>query len=87
MLATHADREAARLFAKILGHIETHGWQPVATAATRALTDGTPVLLALTPARVTAALETPAIPPALRDLEVASGQAADYDTWLTAVSA
>lgn len=85
--AGHSDREAARLFAKVLGQIETHGWQPVATAATRALADGTPVMLALTPARVTAALEAPALPPALRDLEVASGQAADYDTWLTAVSA
>jgi len=85
--AGHSDREAARLFAKVLGQIETHGWQPVATAATRALADGTPVMLALTPARVTAALEALALPPALRDLEVASGQAADYDTWLTAVSA
>jgi transposase len=85
--AAHSDREAARLLAKILGQIETHGWEPVATAATRALTDGTPVLLALTPARMPAALEAAAVPASLRDLDVASGQAADYDTWLTAVSA
>jgi hypothetical protein len=34
-----------------------------------------------------AALEAAAVPASLRDLDVASGQAADYDTWLTAVSA
>ena len=43
--------------------------------------------LALTPARVTASLQAAAIPASLRDVDVASGQAADYDTWLTAVSA
>jgi transposase len=83
----HSDREAARLFAKVLGQIETHGWPSVVTAVTRALTEGTPVLLALTPARVTGALTAAAIPASLRDLDVASGQAADYDMWLTAVSA
>ncbi len=85
--AAHPEREAARLFAKVLGQIETHGWQPIVTATTRALAEGTPVLLALTPARVTTTLATAAVPASLRDLDVPSGCAADYDAWLTAVSA
>ena len=52
-------------------------------ALTRALATGTPLLLALTPAR---SAPTPvaldAVPIALRDIEVPSGCAADYDAWL-----
>jgi transposase len=84
--AAHPDREAARLFAKVLGQIETQGLARVATAAAAALTAGTPVLLALTPtAAPTRAAAT--VPPALRDLDVPSGCAADYDGWLTEVRA
>jgi transposase len=85
--AAHPDREAARLFAKVLGQIEAQGLAPVATTAAAALATGAPVLLAVTssPARPTCpALDVPA---ALRDLDVPSGCAADYDGWLTAVPA
>ena len=83
--AAHPDREAARLFAKVLGQIEAQGLARVAAAATDALTTGTPVLLALAPtAPMCAAVE---VPPALRDLDVPSGCAADYDGWLTEVRA
>lgn len=52
-------------------------------ALTQALATGTPLLLALTPARSSppqVALD--AVPAALRDIDVSSGCAADYDGWL-----
>jgi transposase len=83
--AAHPEREAARLFAKVLGQVEAHGLAHVVTTVASALTTGTPILLALTapvvsPTRVD-------VPPALRDLEVPSGCAADYDGWLTEATA
>jgi len=82
--AAHPDREAARLFAKVLGQIEAHGLPRVASTLATALTMGTPLLLASTPAPERAVID---VPPALRDVDVASGCAADYDGWLTAVPA
>jgi transposase len=81
--AAHPPREAARLFAKVLGHLDTHGVDVVVPAVERALRTGTPVLLALTPSVSAAArLEAEVVPAVLRDLDVASGCAADYDRWL-----
>jgi hypothetical protein len=81
--AAHGPREAARLFAKVLGQLETHGAAVVVPALTRALATGTPLLLALTPARAPAACVAPdAVPAPLREIDVASGCAADYDGWL-----
>jgi hypothetical protein len=85
--AAHPDREAARLFAKVLGQIETQGLVTVTTALTGALARGTPLLLALTPAPAPAGLATVDVPSVLREVEVLSGCAADYDGWLTAVPA
>jgi hypothetical protein len=85
--AAHPDREAARLFAKVLGQIEAQGLSHVAATAAHALTAGTPVLLALRSTPAGAPLEAGAVPAALRDIDVASGCAADYDGWLTAVPA
>ena len=52
-------------------------------ALTTALANGTPLLLALTPARSTlACVALEAVPAALRDIDVPSGRAADYDAWL-----
>jgi transposase len=84
--AAHPEREAARLFAKVLGQIDTQGLARVAATCAAALAAGTPLLLALTaPAAMS---PTPVdVPSALRDLEVPSGCAADYDGWLTAVTA
>jgi hypothetical protein len=81
--AAHSDREAARLFAKVLGQIETQGIVAVAATVAAAFTTGTPLLLALTAPAVTPPLAAVEVPPALRDLDVASGCAADYDGWLT----
>jgi transposase len=81
--AAHGPREAARLFAKVLGELETHGAAVVVPALTRALATGTPLLLALTPARGPAERVAPeAVPAPLRDIDVVSGCAADYDGWL-----
>ena len=49
--AAHGPREAARLFAKVLGQLDTHGAAVVVPALHAALATGTPLLLALTPAR------------------------------------
>ena len=81
--AAHGPREAARLFAKVLGQLEIHGAAVVVPALTLALAAGTPLLLALTPARSAGACVAPdAVPAPLRDIDVASGCAADYDSWL-----
>jgi transposase len=80
----HGPREAARLFAKILGELDVRGSAAIVPALTAALATGTPLTLAhivvATPPRVD-------VPPPLRDLEVASGCAADYDGWLTGARA
>ena len=79
----HAPREAARLFAKVLGQIVTHGFDVVGPAVERALSAGTPVLLALTPGSdAPPRLAADVVPAGLRDLDVPSGCAADYDGWL-----
>ena len=79
----HPPREAARLFAKVLGQLDTHGAALVVPAVEAALRDGTPMLLALTPGPTGPRRLAPdVLPAALRDLDVPSGCAADYDRWL-----
>jgi len=81
--AAQPPREAARLFAKVLGQLDTLGFDIVVLAVEVALRCGTLVLLALTPGPAAAARLAPdAVPVALRDLDVSSGCAADYDGWL-----
>jgi hypothetical protein len=63
-----------------LGQLDTQGAAIVVPALTAALATGTPLLLALTPASPRVVLE--AVPAPLRDIEVGSGCAADYDGWL-----
>jgi hypothetical protein len=83
--AAHGPREAARLFAKILGQLDARGAADVVPTLETALATGTPLLLART-ALLTAAPARVDVPAALRDLEVASGCAADYDRWLGGVT-
>lgn len=81
--AAHPPREAARLFAKVLGQLETQGVDVVVPALHRALQTGTPVLLALTPTPdAVVRLQTEVVPAGLRAVDVPSGCAADYDRWL-----
>ena len=84
--AVHGPRDAARLFAKVLGELDTHGAGVVVPALCAALGAGTPLLLALTPARSLPCIAPDAVPAPLRDIEVGSGCAADYDAWLTEVA-
>lgn len=85
--AAHDPREAARLFAKVLGQLDTQGAAVVVPALTAALATGTPLLLALTPARPsTDRLAADAVPASLRAIDVGSGCAADYDGWLVEVA-
>jgi transposase len=81
-LAAHAPRDAARLFAKVLGQLDTYGFAVVVPAVDAALRRGTPVLLALTPGTVMPRLSLEVVPAALREVDVPSGCAADYDDWL-----
>jgi transposase len=79
--AAHGPRDAARLFAKILGELETRGAADVVPTLEAALATGTPLMVARPAARAAAApIDVPA---SLRDLDVPSGCAADYDAWLT----
>ncbi len=83
----HGPREAARLFAKVLGALDTQGAAIVVPALTAALATGTPLLLALAPVRTATDRMTPdAVPAALRAIDVGSGCAADYDDWLVEVA-
>jgi transposase len=83
--AAHGPREAARLFAKILGELDIRGAAEVVPTLEGALASGTPLMLAR-PALTTTAARVD-VPTPLRDLDIASGRAADYDTWLTEVPA
>jgi len=84
----HGPRDAARLFAKVLGQLDTYGAAVVVPALTAALAAGTALLLALTPARsALARVALDAVPASLRDIDIVSGCAADYDGWLVEVGA
>ena len=83
----HGPRDAARLFAKVLGQLEVHGAAVVVPALTAALARGTPLLLAIPPAPAALDLAPHAVPARLRDIAVPSGCAADYDGWLVGVPA
>jgi len=85
--AAHGPREAARLFAKVLGQLDIHGAAVVVPALAGALATGTPLLLALTPARTPPRIAPEAVPAPLRAIDVATGCAADYDDWLVEVGA
>lgn len=79
----HGPREASRIFAKVLTHVESRGLEAVATTLRTALSRGEPLLLALAPAPAAPVLVAPeALPQSLRGVVVESGCAADYDAWL-----
>jgi transposase len=78
----HGPREAARHFAKVLGQLETHGAAVVVPALRLALTTGASPLLALAPTSSPVRVPLDSRPASLRDIDVGSGCAADYDGWL-----
>jgi transposase len=83
LVDAHGPRQASRIFAKVLTHVESRGLEAVATTLRAALSRGEPLLLALAPAPVEAVLVAQeALPQSLRGVAVESGCAADYDAWL-----
>jgi len=83
LVATHGEREGARVLAKVLAAIVDHGEDAVSRALEAALVVGTADLRALTPSRAPVALPSISVPAALAGHRVESGRAADYD-WLLA---
>jgi transposase len=79
----HGPKQAARIFAKVLGYVEARGLAVVAQTLQAALGREEPLLLALAPpAPPEALLDAAALPYSLRAVEIASGCAADYDLLL-----
>lgn len=82
LVDAHGARDAARVFAKVLGHVEARGVAAVAQTLQDALRRREPLLLALAPPAPPApALSDSALPQTLR-VEVPAGRAADYDVLL-----
>jgi transposase len=83
LVDAHGPKQAARIFAKVLSHVETRGAEAVATTVQAALLRNEPVLLALAPpAVVHTTTDADALPGHLRGVQVESGHAADYDALL-----
>jgi len=85
LVDAHGPKQAARIFAKVLGHVETRGADTVATTLADALSRSEPLLLALAPPPAPcASVADDALPASLRAVDVAAGSAADYDALLRA---
>jgi transposase len=83
LVDAHGPKQAARVFAKVLAHVETRGLDLVARTLSTALAKGEPLLLALAPPVVPSAIVArDALPASLRDVEIAAGRASDYDAFL-----
>lgn len=80
LVDAHGPKQAARIFAKVLGHVETRGIDVVATTLQAALQNSEPVLLALAPLPQAAGMVAhEALPQNLRAVQIDAGRAADYD--------
>jgi transposase len=80
LVDAHGPKQAARIFAKVLGHVETRGAKEVALVIDTALANSEPLLLALAPPALPIALVTSdALPQSLQSVVVLAGCAADYD--------
>jgi transposase len=85
LVDAHGPKQAARIFAKVLSHVEARGIDTVAAVITSALARSESLLLALAPPPALDAFLSPeALPVALRTLEIESGCAASYDILLHA---
>jgi len=83
LVDAHGPKQAARVFAKVLGHIETRGALTVAATLSDALSRSEPLLLALAPPPAPCAVVADeALPASPRAVDVVAGCAADYDALL-----
>ena len=82
LLEAHGPRDAARVLAKILGHLEARGIAEIGPLLTAALDTRTSPLLALSAVPQAPVLPAEAVPLAWRDIEIGQGCAADYDAWV-----
>jgi transposase len=83
LVDAHGPKQAARIFAKVLGYVEERGIDAVAKTLHVALQNSEPLLLALTPTHTSSpVIAVDSLPQSLRSIEVASGSAADYDRLL-----
>lgn len=83
LVDAHGPKQAARVFAKILGYVETRGARAVAERLAAALADGEPLLLALAPAiPASPMLDADVLPQQLRNVDVQCPVIADYDRLL-----
>jgi transposase len=83
LVDAHGPKQAARIFAKVLAHVETRGASDVARVIDDALARSEPLLLALAPPAPPATLvASDALPQSLRGVEIVAGRASDYDVLL-----
>jgi len=82
----HGPRDAARVFARVLGALRTLGEPVVRERVATSLATGTPVLTLLRPPPAAAPPSTLALPRALADVEIAKADLADYDHLLGGAS-
>ena len=83
LVDAHGPKQAARIFAKVLGHVETRGLDQVAATLDAALANSEPLLLALAPPPTPySVVQADALPAALQAIEISAGCADDYDALL-----
>ena len=83
LVDAHGPKQGARIFAKVLSHVEVRGIDSVAATLVAAIARSEPLLLALAPAPSTYAdVDSESLPGNLRGVRVESGCAADYDVLL-----
>src|SRR5690606_7347529 len=83
LVDAHGPKEAARLFARVVGAVVECGEADVARRLERALADDVPIALALAPApEVAPSVSEDALPAQLAGIDVEAGVAADYDALL-----
>jgi len=83
LVDAHGPKQAARIFAKVLAHIESRGIGAVARVIEDALARSESLLLALAPPEIPPRpVESLQLPESLRSLDVVAGRAADYDALL-----
>ena len=83
LVDAHGPKQAARIFAKVLTHVEERGAERVAETIVDALARSEPLLLALAPPDAHApGVASDSLPQSLRGIEIASSSAADFDAIL-----